>query len=710
MARLLTLLLLAALSLNAQTLEVRLNDAIVTPGGIIQLWVSLSEPRPLSGGVLELPLEPQIVESVDSLALLSPDGEAGGAAVLRSGGVTIRFTSPSATLGTIAGSPFLVVNLRAATLLGSGARLTVNLDPTSILYDDFGRAYTITRRAGSISVGGTLNIGSVVPGGGPVVTGSAVRINGSGFTPQTLASIDGVRTSGTRYVNANQLEVSLGEDTNLHGRRVEARNPGGESVSFYSSFRSQLATISNSTLLNATLTAFPAVTVRTASLTVTVPQPGTASRFDAVSLQNPNAAEADIEILLFSPGGDFLQRATLPLPGGARTTRRLAELLPNTPIPSNGMVRLNSTLPIQILGLTADVAASTVLPVALTGGITPQLRFTPVPSSLRFTYVPGQPVPIRATVQLGSQPAGLGFTILSSDPEWLSVSPVAGTVPATLTVSLQPGDRPAGEYRGTLTFRASNGAVSTPMPVTMIITSSGALEPHLSAAVHGAAQQEGAISPGLIATAYGELPGVPDTGLRLTGAGDVDTSLAGVRLLVNGIPSPLTFVSDRQVNAVIPYEVENVSEAAIAIELNGRRSNARTYPVVPANPGIFTIDASGQNQAAALNQDGTTNTEANPAGRGEDIVIYATGEGQTSPPARTASVTTGTFLAREEVAVLAGGRPCAVRFAGAAPSFVAGVLQVNCTLAPDTPVGSSVPLVLLVGGRPSRAGVTVAVR
>lgn len=53
MARLLTLLLLATLSFNAQTLEVRLNDAIVTPGGIIQLWVSLSEPRPLSGGVLE---------------------------------------------------------------------------------------------------------------------------------------------------------------------------------------------------------------------------------------------------------------------------------------------------------------------------------------------------------------------------------------------------------------------------------------------------------------------------------------------------------------------------------------------------------------------------------------------------------------------------------------------------------------------------------
>jgi uncharacterized protein (TIGR03437 family) len=62
------------------------------------------------------------------------------------------------------------------------------------------------------------------------------------------------------------------------------------------------------------------------------------------------------------------------------------------------------------------------------------------------------------------------------------------------------------------------------------------------------------------------------------------------------------------------------------------------------------------------------------------------------------------------VEVSIGGRVGSVLYAGAAPGFVAGLMQINVRLAADTPVGEQVPVVLKVGGFSSRTGVTMVVR
>jgi uncharacterized protein (TIGR03437 family) len=53
------------------------------------------------------------------------------------------------------------------------------------------------------------------------------------------------------------------------------------------------------------------------------------------------------------------------------------------------------------------------------------------------------------------------------------------------------------------------------------------------------------------------------------------------------------------------------------IERNGAQ-DLPPFPasVIPASPGIFTLDGSGYGQAAALNQDGTVNSAGNPAAQG----------------------------------------------------------------------------------------------
>jgi uncharacterized protein (TIGR03437 family) len=56
-----------------------------------------------------------------------------------------------------------------------------------------------------------------------------------------------------------------------------------------------------------------------------------------------------------------------------------------------------------------------------------------------------------------------------------------------------------------------------------------------------------------------------------------------------------------------------------------------------------------------------------------------------------------------------GGLPATVKYAGAAPLDVAGVLQVNVIVPNGVPAGKSVPIVITVGTASSQANVTIAI-
>jgi uncharacterized protein (TIGR03437 family) len=59
-----------------------------------------------------------------------------------------------------------------------------------------------------------------------------------------------------------------------------------------------------------------------------------------------------------------------------------------------------------------------------------------------------------------------------------------------------------------------------------------------------------------------------------------------------------------------------------------------------------------------------------------------------------------------------GGKQATVAYAGAAPGFVAGVLQVNARVPDDLAVSglALVPVVITVGAASSQANVTLAVQ
>jgi uncharacterized protein (TIGR03437 family) len=227
--------------------------------------------------------------------------------------------------------------------------------------------------------------------------------------------------------------------------------------------------------------------------------------------------------------------------------------------------------------------------------------------------------------------------------------------------------------------------------------------------LNGAGFGGGPIAPGEIIAIFGERIGPASAKtLKLTGDNRVDTNLGVTRVLFDDVAAPLIFVSERQINAVVPYEVAGKATVNVVVVHRGIRSSPANTPVSQAAPGIFTQNAQGNGQGSILNQDLSINSSSNPAARGSIVAIYATGGGQTNPPLQTGSVPTGQTTQAAPVTVTIGGAQADVVYAGNAPALVAGVLQVNVRV-PDVPTGNQ-SVVISVAGQASPQNVTLAVQ
>jgi uncharacterized protein (TIGR03437 family) len=223
----------------------------------------------------------------------------------------------------------------------------------------------------------------------------------------------------------------------------------------------------------------------------------------------------------------------------------------------------------------------------------------------------------------------------------------------------------------------------------------------------------GTVAPGEIVSIFGASLG-PATGqgLALTPSGSVSSSLAGVNVAFDGIPAPLLYVSAGQINAVVPYGIGSTT-TQMTVFYNGQSYGPVALPAAAAVPAIFTASQTGHGQAAVLNQDGTFNSVSNPAARGSIVTFYAAGAGAMSPPVADGTVS-GPGPAQPvpalPVTVSIRGVDAAVQYAGAAPMYVSGLLQVNVTVPTSIDFGNLVPLMLNVGNFGSQLDVTIALK
>ena len=183
------------------------------------------------------------------------------------------------------------------------------------------------------------------------------------------------------------------------------------------------------------------------------------------------------------------------------------------------------------------------------------------------------------------------------------------------------------------------------------------------------------ITPGSLATIFGA--GL-SSGVTLTPAAPLPFGAGGVQVLVGGIAARLSYISDTQINFVVPPNVTG-SQAAIEIDNGAGGFDGYTATVAPVSPGIFT----GPGNTAAVLIAGTGQTTfARPARVGDYLEIYTTGLGITTP----------------DTQVSIGNVPAAV-LAVAALSQYPGLYQINVRVSPGTPTGDQPILVITNGVR-----------
>jgi uncharacterized protein (TIGR03437 family) len=115
--------------------------------------------------------------------------------------------------------------------------------------------------------------------------------------------------------------------------------------------------------------------------------------------------------------------------------------------------------------------------------------------------------------------------------------------------------------------------------------------------------------------------------------------LGGTQVTFDGIPAPLLYVGANQINTVTPSALTGKTITNICVTANQAPASCMDAPVQPASPAIFVTGSSGPFlYAAALNQDGTINSESNPAPVGSVVSIFATGLGGLTPAPPDGSV------------------------------------------------------------------------
>jgi uncharacterized protein (TIGR03437 family) len=298
---------------------------------------------------------------------------------------------------------------------------------------------------------------------------------------------------------------------------------------------------------------------------------------------------------------------------------------------------------------------------------------------------------------------------IDSPPAWINNFAINGT----------PGMTASGGATITYNVDANTSSLSRSGTVTVgnqqiNITQTGVgILLTAQSVVNGASFLSGQIAPGELITIFGSALGPQQPlGLQLTADGQsVTSSLGGVRVLFDGVAAPLTYVSDGQINAIVPFGLAgDVVMTKVQVEVQGVASSPVTEFLTSASPALFTAYG-GSGQAAALNQDNSANAIDNPAPIGSVLQLFITGAGQTNPPGVDGQLAgSAPWIPQGQVTATIGGVDALVQYAGSSSGLVAGVTQVNVVVPDGTPTGDAVPIIVTVGGNPSPSGVTVAIR
>jgi len=387
---------------------------------------------------------------------------------------------------------------------------------------------------------------------------------------------------------------------------------------------------------------------------------------------------------------------------------------------TNGFVQVGlnnsaSALPVGTYTATVTVFgpnSPSNVPITVTLNVVASASLQATPTALSFAGRVGQANPAAQVVQIASSnpTTPVAFSI-SSDASWLTATPVSGGTPSSINVAASVAGLTAGSYTGRLTITPTGVAGGQTAVITVTFVVEQVPLPNVTGVANAATFVPGSLSPGMIITLVGSNLGPTTANNGQVVGGKFTTSLAGTRVLFDGIAAPVLYTSATQINAVVPYSMAGRASARMTVEYNGVVSTVIEPRLVDTAPGIFTTDG---RQVAMFNENGTYNSGGNPAPAGSVVVLYVTGEGSTTPAGVDGEVI-GSNLKKPiaPVRVRVGGVevPAAdIFYAGSAPQLVSGLMQINFRVPATAPTGANVAVEVIIGSGQSQSGATMAVR
>ncbi len=224
------------------------------------------------------------------------------------------------------------------------------------------------------------------------------------------------------------------------------------------------------------------------------------------------------------------------------------------------------------------------------------------------------------------------------------------------------------------------------------------------------------VAPGQLVTLFGTDIAQPSP---ISATKSFPTQAGHVALTFNGIPAPLLYVGENQINAQVPFEVAGAGtvEMKLTSQTPGGEpvGDVQTLRVVAASPALFRSRetqpvclnfAQGQEVLVPLarNPDGSFNSSCNPAPYGSTVTLYVNGAGALGIDETTGAIATGP-AAPVNVGIGNGYvelQPAvAVTGATTMPGSISGLVQIQVKL-PDYTSDAFFQLNLQQGALPFR--------
>ena len=336
-----------------------LNEKI-PPGGMLQLKLSVTEPKPILKGNQRLNYASTFLGKPIGINLFSPSGDASGVAVLESGSTHFFFSSPLTSFGTNIDYPVVTMAIPVLATATRGKKVPLTLDGVNSTWlDPNSQPYPVELQSGTLTINGTLSVSNVVPGSGIVAAGKPITLSGTGFPADAVVKVDNAVVTSVQFVSSTQLRITLSAATDMESRRIRVKNPANnELVTYYSYQRTTPVGASTHALVASSQPLFSRGKWTKAYFKPVV----NATSFSGLALQNAGGAGVTVKLDLLSKTGAQLATKSISLPARSRIVRDVKEFF--AAAATGTEIRVTSPVAIQMLGLLGDDSSRGVLPVA----------------------------------------------------------------------------------------------------------------------------------------------------------------------------------------------------------------------------------------------------------------------------------------------------------------------------------------------------------